>query len=129
MNIVNLILDNPVYTLLFGSGGMLIVILTVIGIRRKRTDRGGDINKRRAIKVTIEEETSKKEIEEEKPLKLNRSESLDSPKPFVLEFEPQAFRDSDEAYISQNFKKEEFYLQFLKTVEEKKKRKDEIKYE
>ncbi len=36
MNFVNYILQNPIYTLLFGSGGILIVIIPIIQLVKKR---------------------------------------------------------------------------------------------
>lgn len=113
MEIFNQILENPLYIILFGSGGVLIIIITLISLRSKK-DNGINIS----IDVNSEKRGDVSSI--------NSNETKN--KEYNLEFESNPIIDKTEEYDSLNFDTEEYYITFLKTIEEKKKAGDKFEF-
>ncbi len=100
----NQILENPLYIILFGSGGVLIIIITLISLRSKK-DNGINIS----IDINKEKQDDVSNI--------NSDETKN--KEYNLEFESNPIIDKTEEYDSLDFDTEEYYITFLKTIEEK----------
>lgn len=113
MEILGQILQNPLYIILFGSGGVIIIIITLISLKNKK-ENGININ----IDVNNEKPDNSSNIN------LNETEH----KEYNLEFESSPIIDKREVYDSLNFDTEEYYITFLKTIEEKKKAGDKIDF-
>ena len=107
MEIFNNILSNPLYSLIFGSGGVAIIVITILGF--KKNDK--NIN----IKIDVNDDR-KKDEEAKKDTNYN------------LEFESSPIIDKHEEYEELDFNSDEYYITFLKTIEEKKKGGDEFEY-
>ena len=113
METFNQILENPLYIFLFGSGGVLIIIITLISLRSKKDNRINiiiDINKEKQDGVS----------------NINSDETKN--KEYNLEFESKPIIDKTEEYDSLDFDTEEYYITFLKTIEEKKKAGDKFEF-
>ncbi len=113
METFNQILENPLYIFLFGSGGVLIIIITLISLRSKKDNRINiiiDINKEKQDGVS----------------NINSDETKN--KEYNLEFESNPIIDKTEEYDSLDFDTEEYYITFLKTIEEKKKAGDKFEF-
>lgn len=113
METFNQILENPLYIILFGSGGVLIIIITLISLRSKKDNRINiiiDINKEKQDGVS----------------NINSDETKN--KEYNLEFESNPIIDKTEEYDSLDFDTEEYYITFLKTIEEKKKAGDKFEF-
>lgn len=102
MEIFSQIVSNPLYLFLFGSGGVLVIVLTIISLKNKK-DNGININ----IDVNSNE-TKDAGSDIEKDAKYN------------LEFAPNPIIDKHEEYEQLDFTSDEYYITFLKTIEEKK---------
>lgn len=113
MEIFNQILENPLYIILFGSGGVLIIIITLISLRSKK-DNGINIS----IDINKEKQDDASNI--------NSDETKN--KEYNLEFESNPIIDKTEEYDSLDFDTEEYYITFLKTIEEKKKAGDKFEF-
>lgn len=113
MEIFNQILENPLYIILFGSGGVLIIIITLISLRSKK-DNGINIS----IDINKEKQDDVSNI--------NSDETKN--KEYNLEFESNPIIDKTEEYDSLDFDTEEYYITFLKTIEEKKKAGDKFEF-
>jgi len=109
----NQILENPLYIILFGSGGVLIIIITLISLRSKK-DNGINIS----IDINKEKQDDVSNI--------NSDETQN--KEYNLEFESNPIIDKTEEYDSLDFDTEEYYITFLKTIEEKKKAGDKFEF-
>ncbi len=109
----NQILENPLYIILFGSGGVLIIIITLISLRSKK-DNGINIS----IDINKEKQDDVSNI--------NSDETKN--KEYNLEFESNPIIDKTEEYDSLDFDTEEYYITFLKTIEEKKKAGDKFEF-
>lgn len=107
MEIFRQIISNPFYSFLFGSGGVIIVICTIMGLKNKK-----DSN----VNVKIDVNCKKKDKDAEKATNYN------------FEFDSNPIIDKHEEYEELDFNSEEYYITFLKTIEEKKKGRDEIEY-
>lgn len=113
METFNQILENPLYIFLFGSGGVLIIIITLISLRSKK-DNGINIS----IDINKEKQDDVSNI--------NSDETKN--KEYNLEFESNPIIDKTEEYDSLDFDTEEYYITFLKTIEEKKKAGDKFEF-
>lgn len=113
METFNQILENPLYIILFGSGGVLIIIITLISLRSKK-DNGINIS----IDINKEKQDDVSNI--------NSDETKN--KEYNLEFESNPIIDKTEEYDSLDFDTEEYYITFLKTIEEKKKAGDKFEF-
>lgn len=108
MEFVQLILNNPIYITLFGSGGVIVAIVAIIGLKNKKSKYSGisnhnDININNNINI--------------------KNNTLENNEPDNLSI------DKEQSYNQLDFRSEEFYLEFLKTAEEKKRKRDRINYE
>ncbi len=98
MEFIKLIVDNPIYTLLFGGGGILIIAVNImIYLKNDKNNKNNKNN--------INNDTSQK--------------------PSVTHIGV----DNTEDYEECDFNSDEFYIRYLKTIEEKKKGKDKIEYD
>ncbi len=113
METFNQILENPLYIILFGSGGVLMIIITLISLRSKK-DNGINIS----IDINKEKQDDVSNI--------NSNETKN--KEYNLEFESNPIIDKTEEYDSLDFDTEEYYITFLKTIEEKKKAGDKFEF-
>ena len=113
METFNQILENPLYIILFDSGGVLIIIITLISLRSKK-DNGINIS----IDINKEKQDDVSNI--------NSDETKN--KEYNLEFESNPIIDKTEEYDSLDFDTEEYYITFLKTIEEKKKAGDKFEF-
>lgn len=104
MEVLNLILENPLYITLFGSGGVLIIIITLISFRNKKEN---------GINISID---------------INSKKQKTKNKDYNLEFGSNPFIDKNEEYDSLDFDTDEYYITFLKTIEEKKKAGDKFEF-
>lgn len=113
MEICKQILENPLFLILFGSGGIVIIIITIISLRSKKEDR---------ININID-------VSGEKPNNIGNV-NFDEPqnKDYNLEFEKKPIIDKSEEYDSLDFNTEEYYITYLKTIEEKKKAGDKFEF-
>ena len=107
MEIFNNIISNPLYSLIFGSGGVAIIVFTILGFKKK--------DKNINIKIDVNDDR-KKDEEAKKDTNYN------------LEFESNPIIDKHEGYDELVFNSDEYYIAFLKTIEEKKKGGDEFEY-
>ena len=108
MEKIKVILESPLYTLLFGGGGILIIFISILSMRKKR-----DEEEEKGININIDID--------------NRSGSENKTE-YNLNFETRPTIDKREEYQSLDFKQEDYYVNFLKTVEEKKKEGDQFEY-
>ena len=92
METFNQILENPLYIILFGSGGVLIIIITLISLRSKK-DNGINIS----IDINKEKQDDVSNI--------NSDETKN--KEYNLEFESNPIIDKTEEYDSLDFDTEE----------------------
>jgi len=109
--IINTIITNPIYLILFGSGGTLVVIVAIIALKK-----GGD---RINIGINIGQD--------QKPP--SPTSDADSQKDYNLDIEDFPEVDKLEDYQHHGYNTEKYYITFLKTVEEKKKAGDDIEYD
>jgi hypothetical protein len=107
MEIFSHIISNPLYSLIFGSGGVAIIFFTILGLKKK--------DKNINIKIDVNG-NRKKDEEAKKDTNYN------------LEFESNPIIDKHEEYEKLDFNSDEYYITFLKTIEEKKKGGDEFEY-
>jgi len=107
MEIFSHIISNPLYSLIFGSGGVAIIFFTILGLKKK--------DKNINIKIDVNG-NRKKDEEAKKDTNYN------------LEFESNPIIDKHEEYEELDFNSDEYYITFLKTIEEKKKGGDEFEY-
>lgn len=112
MEIFNLILENPLFIILFGSGGVVIIIVTLFSLRKKN---GG-------ITINIDINSDK----QDDVSNINSDETKN--KKYNLDFEFNPIIDKTEEYDSLNFDTEDYYITFLKTIEEKKKAGDKFEF-
>ena len=111
MEMFSRIISNPIYLFFFGSGGVLIVVLTLFSL--KSSHHNNDIN----INIDVNSnETKDKDIDAGKNTKHN------------LEFAPNPIIDKKGEYEKFDFNSDEYYITFLKTIEEKKKGRDIVDY-
>lgn len=101
--------ESPIYYLLFGSGGVMIILLTIFSIRKKQNGNNFDIN------INIGDNKHKDE-DELNDIKYN----------LHIDKKNQSRQSS---YVKCSFSSEDFYIKFLAHVEEKKRKRDEIDYE
>lgn len=113
MEIFKQILENPLYIILFGSGGVLIIIITLISLKNKK-DNGINIS----IDINKEKQDDVSNI--------NSDQTKN--KEYNLEFKSNPIIDKTEEYDSLDFDTEEYYITFLKTIEEKKKAGDKFEF-
>ncbi len=106
----NQIVSNPLYIFLFGSGGVLVIVLAIMAHKNKKD---GDININ--IDVNSNEATGE-------------DSSIGKNPKYNLEFAPNPIIDKREEYEKLDFGSDEYYINFLKTIEEKKKKGDKIEY-
>ena len=107
MEIFNNIISNPLYSLIFGSGGEAIIVFTILGFKKK--------DKNINIKIDVNDDR-KKDEEAKKDTNYN------------LEFESNPIIDKHEEYEELDFNSDEYYITFIKTIEEKNKGGDELEY-
>lgn len=110
------IIENPMFVLVFGSGGVLLGIGTLVG-----------------IVVSIKR---KKERNEGESFNLNGDNGNlftaggeGNTRGYRLTIEDFPIKEKGEEYQGLEFESEDFYTTFLKTVEEKKRKGDCITYE
>ena len=108
MEFFNHIVSNPFYSFLFGSGGIVIIICTIIELKNKK-DR--NIN----IEIDVNDN---KNVDKDTKKHIN----------YNLEFASNPIIDKHEEYEELDFDSDEYYITFLKTIEEKKKGGDEFEY-
>lgn len=113
MEIFKQILENPLYIILFGSGGVLIILITLITLRN---------NKDNGINISIDVNSEKQD-----DVSIINSDETKN-KEYNLEFESNPIIDKTEEYDSLDFDTEEYYITFLKTIEEKKKAGDKFEF-
>lgn len=106
MEIFEYLLGNPLYIVLCGSGGILVIIISLIALKNKKEN---------GISINIDVNSNK-----------NRSKIRDQE--YNLEFESKPIIDKREEYDYLDFDSEEYYVTFLKTIEEKRKRGDKFEY-
>lgn len=111
--LITSIIQNPLYLILFGSGGILVVIVAIIALGKNGKDKGG-IN----IGINI--------AQEQKP---PRAQAENSGKDYNLDIEDFPEVDKLEEYQHFGYNTDEYYITFLKTIEEKKKAGDDITYD
>lgn len=109
------IISNPLYCLLFGGGGILIIALTIIPLFRKNKEKKKDDN----ININIDINNSNPNFNNND----NRNNNT-----YNLEFETRPVVDKHEEYQEMKFREEEYYISFLKTIEEKRKEGDKVEY-
>lgn len=110
MEIFSQIVSNPLYLFLFGSGGVLVIVLTIISLKNKK-DNGININ------IDVNSNETK-----------DAGSDIDKDVKYNLEFAPNPIIDKHEEYEQLDFTSDEYYITFLKTIEEKKKGGDKIEY-
>ena len=113
MELFKQLLENPLYIILFGSGGILAIIVAIIALRNKKEN---------GISISIDINGDKKDSNND----LNTSEAKNEE--YILEFETNPIVDKTEEYDYLDFTSEEYYVAFLKTIEEKKKAGDKVEY-
>ncbi len=113
MELFKQLLENPVYVLLFGSSGVLAIIIALIALKNKKEN---------GININIDVNSDKKDSNND----FNTSETKN--KGYNLEFETNPIVDKKEEYDYLDFTSEEYYVTFLKTIEEKKKTGDKLEY-
>lgn len=99
------LMGSPLYLFLFGSGGTLIIVLTVISLLKKSSRISAFISK-------LGKDAAQKN---ETPHNHTKAPLPESPSPI-------------EEYDEYPFHSDEFFVTFLKTVEEKKKGEDIVEY-
>lgn len=114
MEIFKQIIANPLFAFLFGSGGILVIVIAIVSLIKNKKENGININ----IDVNSEKKSDVKDI----------SSDETKNKGYNLEFEPNPIIDKREEYDYHDFKSEDFYVTFLKTIEEKKKAGDKFEY-
>lgn len=113
MELFNQLLENPLYVILFGSSGVLAIIIALIALKNKK---GNGVN------INIDIHSDKKNGDND----YNTSET--KKERYNLEFETNPIVDKQEEYEYLDFTSEEYYITFLKTIEEKKKAGDKLEY-
>ncbi len=166
MELLKQILENPLYLVLFGSGGIVIAIISLISLKSKKEEKISiniDVNsdKKRNDNLNGNEtkcegcnlrsesnpiidkseennyidfasDENKSDLEPEfvidKPEKYDHLDSAldENESNLEPEFDPTMYKSED--YEIFDFNTEEYYVAFLKTVEEKKKAGDEFEY-
>lgn len=113
MELLNQLLENPLYAILFGSGGVLAIIVALIALKNKKEN---------GININIEVNSDNKGRDNDFNTGETKSEG------YNLEFETNPIVDKQEEYDYFDFTSEDFYITFLKTIEEKKKAGDKLEY-
>lgn len=112
IEILEQIINHPLYLILFGGGGIVVVLLTLKDVKRKN-ERKSEIN----IDINIsngENKTIKK---------------LDPDTSYDFKIDGISQIDMSMQYKQLDFSSDEYYEMFLKSIEEKKRGRDIVKYE
>ena len=127
------IIHNPLYLRLFGSGGLVVVLLTILGIylnnKRNRPDGGQSKPQSNSQSSSQSGSIAYNEV-------MIRFDSSAVPKidshSFQSSVDSSFYRSrisQEDRYPKISFSDEEFYENFLETIEVKRKKGDKIDYE
>ncbi len=119
MGNLNELLNNPLYSILFGSGGILVILLTLFSFKNKsekeyKNKKENEIH----INIGVNGDSNTKDVNSDG--EKNRD--------YNFEFDINPIIDVQEEYDSLDFNSEDFYVTYLKTIEEKKKAGDKFEY-
>jgi hypothetical protein len=139
-NIINAIIENPMYILAFGSTGVLSVLLALLAFRNRKNNKEekkrNDTNKN---EININIDLNGKEEDKNHSIKVEDNKNMNTHLKYMDKQEekhdsPAIELDSDDKtkinneYQKYDFSSEEYYVAYLTDVVEKKRGGDSVEF-